>query len=763
MLELATVTLLAVDTANHRLALRALACSSQSIRFARKLLLTDALPDGLDAPADVEIARIDPVLTRDAYSEFVLKRLAEFVTTDHVLLVQWDGYVVNAAAWLPSFLACDYIGAKWFWQPPGLRVGNGGFSLRSNKLLRATRDPRITLTEAEDVTIGRVFRPLLEREFGIRYADEALADRFAFEAAYPIGMPFGFHGLYNFCRVMPQQQLADIAASFSDAIAASPQLAQLLRNCISLGQWTAATALARRRLAAIDDNEARALMAQAEAAAARGPVVGRNDPCPCGSGKRYKQCHGDIANSTGSPVAANDAAKKSAHGADHQLQRALSAHQRGELGEAEEIYRAILAQDGNNAMALHYLGVVAYQRNQPQRALPLLVRAIARTPGEPEFHNNLGLVLTALDRYDDAITAFAQALKLQPRHAGALTNLGLAQMAARKVTDAIASHRKAIAIAAEHAPAHWNLALALLASGNYAEGWREYEWRLAVPEFRSHASSLSSPRWHGESVAGKTVLLTREQGLGDTLQFIRFAGDLAQRGARVVVQAPEPLVRLVATAPGVAEVCLETRALPAHDVHVALLSLPHLLGITEQRIGVPVPYISVDGVLRASVAADIATIRGGRRAIGVAWGGAPGNTLNPRRSIPLRALTPLLQMPDIAWFSLQKGEAEQQMAGLEAARHLAVVDAHDDFPGIAAMIAALDLVITVDTSIAHLAGAMGKPVWVMLAFAADWRWGHAETTPWYPTARLIRQVRPGDWQSVVDSIGAALRASTRVA
>ncbi|MCL4761610.1 MAG: hypothetical protein KJ018_07475, partial [Burkholderiales bacterium] len=267
MLALPGVTLACVDTANHALALRALRRSAERIRFARTLLLTDALPGGVAAPDDVEVTAIAPLRSRDDYSRFVLKDLAAHVRTPHVLLVQWDGYVVHPEAWDPAFLDCDYLGARWFWFTDGHDVGNGGFSLRSHRLLDALRDRLIALVEAEDVTIGRAHRALLEREHGIRFGTAALADRFAFEAAYPVGRPFGFHGLYNFCRVMPPGELAALVPAFSDAIARSPQLAQLGRNCVALGQWRAAIAVAQRMLAAdAAHGEARALLAQSEAA-----------------------------------------------------------------------------------------------------------------------------------------------------------------------------------------------------------------------------------------------------------------------------------------------------------------------------------------------------------------------------------------------------------------------------------------------------------------------------------------------------------------
>jgi hypothetical protein len=191
MLELPSVTLCCIDTVNAPLALRALRLSGAGIRFARTLLLADR---PLDA-ASVEVRVIEPVASRAEYSAFVLKSLARHIDTQFVLLIQWDGYVINPAAWRGEFLLCDYIGAKWFWHQDAMRVGNGGFSLRSRKLLVALQDPRIVLDGNEDETIGRKFRPLLEQEHGIVFASEALADAFAFEAAYPVGKPFGFHGL----------------------------------------------------------------------------------------------------------------------------------------------------------------------------------------------------------------------------------------------------------------------------------------------------------------------------------------------------------------------------------------------------------------------------------------------------------------------------------------------------------------------------------------------------------------------------------------
>ena len=330
MLELPDVTLCCIDTANHALALRALRISSSSVRFGRTLFITDRDP----AEAGIDVHIIPPIVTRDDYSRFVLKSLLPHIATSHVLLVQWDGYVISPAAWRADFLESDYLGAKWFWHNDAMRVGNGGFSLRSRKLLAALQDPRIVLTEAEDVTICRAFRPLLESEHGIRFGTEAQADIFAFEAAYPVGFPFGFHGLFNFCRVVPPDELAALVRHFTPAIARSPQLASLARNCLALGQWTPAAAIFQRILDEVpDDAAAAAGLATATTNAVALPAVGRNDPCPCGSGKRYKHCHGAV----GSTAPAAQPAATARPSTEQRLGTALAAHQRGDVRSAEVI------------------------------------------------------------------------------------------------------------------------------------------------------------------------------------------------------------------------------------------------------------------------------------------------------------------------------------------------------------------------------------------------------------------------------------------
>jgi Tfp pilus assembly protein PilF len=751
MLDLPGVTLACVDTANHALALRALVRSRERVRFARTLLLTDALPAGTAAPVGIEVAAIAPLRSRDDYSRFVLKDLAPHVATPHVLLVQWDGYVVNPDAWTDAFLDCDYLGARWFWFTDGHDVGNGGFSLRSRRLLEALQDPRIVPDDAEDLTIGRTHRALLEREHGIRFGDGALAERFAFEAAYPVGRPFGFHGLFNFCRVMPSDELAALAPRFSDAIARSPQLAQLLRNCAALNQWTAAIAIAKRMLdAAPDHAEAGALLAQAEVALARGAGVGRNDPCPCGSGKRYKACHGALG---AAPVAPPSP--------DALVAQAIDAHKRGDLDAAERGYRAALAADPHHAHALHYLGVAAWQRGRPEDALPQLEAAARAVPHEPEFHNNLGLVLAALDRYGEAAAVHRRALALAPAHAGAWNNLGLALHAAQDLDGAVDAFRRALALQADFAQARWNLSLALLAAGRYEEAWPAYEARREVSVFADPSPPSAERRWTGDDLAGVSLLVTCEQGLGDAIQFARFVPRLAARGARVVLRAPAPLVALLRTVDGVADVVAQGSPLPAFDAWLPLLSVPGVLGTGLADVPAHVPYVAAD----AARVADVRAVLGpddGRLRVGLAWAGNPRNTLDRRRSMPPAALAPLLRRTGMRWLSLQRADDERGLAGLPEVAVLERLAAREDFDGAAAIVAACDAVVSVDTSFVHLAGALGRPVLAMLPFAADWRWlvGRNDS-PWYPTARLFRQPAPGDWDAVVRAVGEALDALSR--
>jgi Flp pilus assembly protein TadD len=747
MLDLPGVTLCCIDTLNHELARRALRRSAEGIRFDKICFITDR-----DVAEPGVVTRvIAPLTSRDDYSEFVLKSLLPYVDTSHVLLVQWDGYAINPAAWRSEFLEVDYIGAKWFWHTDGMRVGNGGFSLRSRKLLLALQDPRVVLTEAEDETIGRTYRPLLEREHGIRFASESLADAFAFEAAYPVGKPFGFHGLFNFCRVVPPEEIVQLVPHFTPTIARSPQMAQLGRNCIAMGQWQAAAAIFQCILATLPgDASATAGLATARAYANALPVVGRNDPCPCGSGKRYKHCHGAAG-------AAPSAASTARSSTDERVASALSAHQRGNTHAAEALYRDVLAGEPGHAVAQHYLGVLEYQRGAIDAALPLLERSIGAIPKEPEFRNNLGLAYAAADREADALAQYHTALELRPDYAVAWNNLGLTLQAINDIAGATAAFRRAIVCKPDFAQAHWNLALVLLLNGSFEEGWAEYDWRLALPELGKGRHPYAGPAWDGRPMHGKTLLLYAEQGLGDALQFARYATPIAESGTRVVIHCPEPLHALLASVRGVDLVVAGDAPLPSYDAHVALLSVPRARRTTPATIPAAVPYVRAADERRAEARANLAA-RSERLKIGIAWAGSKAHTNDRNRSAQLALLAPVFGVADIAWFSLQQGEAAAQIGATPEAEHLVSLASGATLDDTAALIAELDLVISVDTVIVHLAGALARPCWALLPFAPDWRWMLArDDSPWYPTMRLFRQPRPRDWASVVTRVVAELR------
>jgi tetratricopeptide (TPR) repeat protein len=470
MLALPDVTLLCADTLNPSLAARALARSCAGIRYGRALLLTDRdeRPPGL--PDAVEVRRIATLATRDDYSRLMLKGLRDHVETSHALVVQWDGYVVNPGSWTDAFLGVDYCGAPWPWGDENRRVGNGGFSLRSRRLIDALASPEVVLAGNEDETIGVHCRAWLEATHGIRFAPVDLASRFSFEVAYPAGKPFGFHGLFNFCRVMGEDEIAALAPAFPDTVARSPQLLSLMRNCAAMGLWRATQAIADRILAADAlQAEARRHRDDARKALERGPAVGRNDPCPCGSGKRYKLCHGALP---AAPSLQDDP--------DARTREGIAAQQAGRFDDAERAYVAALALAPEHPYASHFLGVLAMQRRDWSGALPRLERAAANRPEEPDFHGNLGLAYMAVDRLDDAVAAHRRAIALR-RSAGAYTNLGLALLEQRNHREAIAAYDEALALDAAHPQARWNRGITRLALGDRG-GWEDYEARTRLSE-----------------------------------------------------------------------------------------------------------------------------------------------------------------------------------------------------------------------------------------------------------------------------------------
>jgi tetratricopeptide (TPR) repeat protein len=493
------------------------------------------------------------------------------------------------------------------------------------------------------------------------------------------------------------------------------------------------------------------------------------------------------------------------------LQQAMADHRAGDLVAAEEGYRAILACEPDQADALHLLGLSLYQRKASREAYEYVGRAIAVRPDVARFHHSLGRILGGSGKYPHALRAFVQALrlapgyceaesdlaatlcdmkrfaeaeklfesalarspdnanlrsgygrlllmtgrveqavlalhaalKLDPGHVGALNNLGVALNLLGEVADAGSAFKRALAIDPGNVDANANYGQLLLLQGNYAVGWAHHEWRLRRREYRRR---FAAPMWRGEPLDGRTILIWCEQGLGDAIQFIRYAPMVAARCGRVVVECRSSLRRLIAGVDGVATV-LDPGAARDYAAHVPVMSLPHVLGTTADDIPATVPYVPyptptpIDGDARLKV--------------GLVWAGNPDNPRDAARSRRLSDFAPLAALRDVAYYGLQvgAGAGDTPPDGMVFTNLMPRVK---DFYDTAADIAALDLLITIDSSSGHLAGAIGAPVWLLLDKVADWRWrlGRGDT-PWYPTMRLFR--RESDWPSLFERVAAALR------
>jgi tetratricopeptide (TPR) repeat protein len=428
----------------------------------------------------------------------------------------------------------------------------------------------------------------------------------------------------------------------------------------------------------------------------------------------------------------------------------------GQPADAIASYRHVLKLQPDYAAAHNNLGALLEAAGDTTGAIASYGHALRLKPDFAEAHNNLGNALQAEGRLEDALTSYRQALDCRPGYVDARVNRGNALQAAGRLDEAVAGYREVLALDPASASAAWNLAFALLLQGDYAAGWPLYEARWRVLGRHSATRDWAAPRWSGaEPLSGRTLLLHHEQGLGDTLQMLRYVPLLSARGARVVLEMPAPLARIAATVPGDPSVVLQGDALPAFDLHCPMMSLPLAFATTLDRIPASIPYLSASAAAQAAWQQRLG--RRTRPRIGLAWSGAPGHSNDRQRSLPLAHLVPLLAA-DADFVSLQKEYRDADRPLLADLPNLRDVAAElGDFADTAGLITELDLVITVDTSVAHLAGALGKPVWLLLPFAPDYRWllGR-EDSPWYPTIRLFRQPAFGDWASVIRGVRVAL-------
>jgi tetratricopeptide (TPR) repeat protein len=479
----------------------------------------------------------------------------------------------------------------------------------------------------------------------------------------------------------------------------------------------------------------------------------------------------------------------------------------GRVTEALDSYDQTLALNPALAQAATSRADALERLDRPAEALASYDQAVAAAPGLVQAHYNRGNLLRTLERHEEAIASFDAVLALLPTHAGAACNRATSLRALGRLDEALAGYAQAMfldptmaaalinhasllamlgrhqealedyaratAMFPDNAEVHWNEALCRLTMGDFKGGWREHEWRWHTDALRPGQRHFPEKLWLGEtSLAGRTILLHGEQGFGDMLQFCRLAplvaalGDAAADAANavnVVLEMPSALARLIRTMPGPQRIVTQNEPVPEFDVHCPLLSLPLALGTTLETIPAAVPYLAADPDQALAWRIRLAAVPGLH--VGLVWAGNPRTAdralaaIDRRRSLPLARLAPLGTVPGVTFVSLQKGHRADEAK--TPPRGMALYDWTDelwDFADTAALIAGLDLVIGVDTSVVHLAGALGKPVWVLNRYDACWRWLYGRTdSPWYPTMRLFRQARFGDWDAVIAEVVAALR------
>lgn len=474
------------------------------------------------------------------------------------------------------------------------------------------------------------------------------------------------------------------------------------------------------------------------------------------------------------------------------LQLAALAHkQQGDYKAALELFSRALRIDQSQPAVFNNLGVTLQELGHPQQALDCFADALRLQPDYAEALNNQGLSLAALNRHADAVRSYDEALQINPAYAAAQNSRGTSLQALGRSREAIESYKKALEIRPDYAQCHnnlgyalrrlgrheqalsayeealrlspddadthWNYAILLLLLGRYPQGWQHYEWRLVKHDLRHNFRADPQHDWRGQhAVAGKRVLIYAEQGLGDAIQFVRYLPLLDALGAEVVLEAHKRLLPLFASLRMPLTLVAKGDPLPPYDFSCPLMSLPMVFGTTLETVPATVPYLFSD----ASKVAAWQQRLGLRQAlrVGIAWSGSSTHKDDAERSLGLAQLSSLLALP-VEWHSLQKEYRDADLGALQSLPHLRQHhDAQHDFSDAAALFDCMDLIISVDTSVAHLAGALGKPVWILLSRAVDFRWLlDREDSPWYPTARLFRQGEDEPWSAVLARVAAALR------
>jgi Flp pilus assembly protein TadD len=443
----------------------------------------------------------------------------------------------------------------------------------------------------------------------------------------------------------------------------------------------------------------------------------------------------------------------------HWLHLAGALGKQSKWAEAERVLRQTVDVEPENLDLWVNLAYALIQRERLEEAAAIYQRVLAQRPAYHEVHSNLAFVRERQGRFDEALSATRCAIELRPDYPEAYNNLGIVLRSLHHLDEACEAFRKAVALRADFPLAEFNLGTTRLLAGDYVGGWPGYRYAWRIVEEVPPARNL--PEWNGVPIPGKNLHVYADQGFGDTIQFARFLSACRERSAAQIVFSCQPaLVALFADLPGVDAILASDEPVPDCDFQVPLASLPGLLGVRIQSVGIGVPYLSSPRKLRPEIAALFKQDDHNAVRIGLVWQGNPKQTRDIVRSCPLEKLEPLLYRNRARFYSLQTGEPGRlQIDNLELTHRLTDVGgALGNFTDTAAVLNQLDLVITVDTATTHLAGALGRPVWTLLCHTPDWRWHlNRSDSPWYPTMRLFRQPRYGDWDSVVTAVDDSLK------
>jgi tetratricopeptide (TPR) repeat protein len=469
-----------------------------------------------------------------------------------------------------------------------------------------------------------------------------------------------------------------------------------------------------------------------------------------------------VDEATNPPPPSATAEQRAAAEARGLFEQANERQRAGDAAAAVALYGRAIARFPAFPDALNNLAITLKAQRQLPAAIACLQRALLYAPQSAALYSNLGNMLWVTLAFDEARAAFLRALALDATRPEIHHNLGLLQFSLGDYNAAIECYDRGLTLQPGNRTVQWDRALALLASGDYARGFAAYDVRfdlddptLGFDRKLRGVRNITLPLWQGEELAGRTLYVYAEQGLGDTLQFARFLPMVAARGARIVFDCAPGLLRLFENFPGIAVLRPEDSPLPPADFHLPMMSLPHRLGITLDNLPARVPYLAPPLTGSSPI---VERPPGTRLAIGIVWAGRPHHSNDLNRSLALDHLLELCAVPGLALFSLQTGPRSGDIAAHGAAALVRDLSPQiQDFLDTARLVRQLDLVITVDTAVAHLAGALGRPAFVLLPFTPDWRWlARRQDSPWYPTLRLFRQPAPRDWKSVVRDVREAL-------